>query len=316
MTARPIPGDLKKFMQKSTVKHSDMSNEQNAENVMLVNEHFGTLWRCMISLFCAITGGNDWMMYAGPLRLFGQGELWFLMFVFYVLVCSVGVLNVVTGIFVDSAVCTRTEDEVVQNWKEDQQRTSLEVKRIFYLADKDESGSMSFSELCRQLQNPWVRAYFSGLDIDPNEAKIIFTLMDTDNDGVVSIDEFIDGTMKMKGHAKSVDVMAMMFDQAAFSMKFNKLCSYIEDELRGIKDTLTPNSMPTPRIFATLEDTIQHQLQKHGSTKQSLLDLRDHWDIDEAEPVDIIRDEEEGEKKAVLNELMGLVPGMSGRISK
>ena len=76
----------------------DMSNEQNAENVMLVNEHFGTLWRCMISLFCAITGGNDWMMYAGPLRLFGQGELWFLMFVFYVLVCSVGVLNVVTGI--------------------------------------------------------------------------------------------------------------------------------------------------------------------------------------------------------------------------
>ena len=34
-----------------------------------------------------------------------------MIFIFYIGFCMVGLLNVVTGIFVDSAVCTRTEDE-------------------------------------------------------------------------------------------------------------------------------------------------------------------------------------------------------------
>eukprot|EP00435_Cladocopium_sp_Y103_P001138 s1892_g1.t1 len=55
-----------------------------------------------------------------------------------------------------------------------------------------------------------IPAYFSGLEIDPNEAAIIFTLMDTDHNGRVSIDEFIDGTMKLKGSAKSVDMLLLM----------------------------------------------------------------------------------------------------------
>merc|ERR1719272_107482 len=172
------------------------------------------------------------MTYGQPLRTLGIGDVWFLVFIFYIGVSTIGVMNVVTGIFVDSAVCTRTEDEVVQNWREDQERTSKEVRRIFQAADKDESGELTLEELMQQLENPWVTAYFSGINIDPNEAKIIFTLMDTNNSGSVTIDEFIDGTMKLKGFAKSVDVMAMMFDRAASAVKLNKLASYMEDQIR------------------------------------------------------------------------------------
>jgi len=237
-----------------------------------MNDHFGSIFKCMVSLFCAISGGNDWYLYAQTLQQIGGGGAWFLLFVFYVAVCTIGILNVVTGIFVDSAVCTRTEDEVVEHWREDQQRTSEEVRKIFMAADLDMSGTMTLEELMAQLEDPWVKAYFSGLDVDPNEARIIFTLMDMDQDGVIGIDEFVDGIMKLKGNAKSVDVMAMMFDQATFAVKFNHLCSYVEDQMREMKDTMAPGSTPTPRIFPTLEDSLAQHKELSAATAHSARD--------------------------------------------
>jgi len=218
-------------------------------------KHFGSLWATCVSLFCAVTGGNDWMLYGEILRTLRNdenditGELYFLVFGFYVAFCMVGLLNVVTGIFVDSAVSTRTEDEVVDAFTDQMQARCREVKRIFSEADKDGKGSLTFEQLQEHLSNPWVEAYFHGLEIDPNEAAIIFTLMDVDHDGTVSADEFIKGTMKLKGSAKSVDMLLLMFDQVRFTTKFNFLCSFIEDELRSIKASLGPGLDQNPKMF-------------------------------------------------------------------
>merc|ERR1719158_257345 len=150
------------------------------------------------------------------------------------------ILNVVTGIFVDNAVCTRDEDEVVDDYDYDFKQTSEAVRRIFEEADTDNSGTMSLEELKTHLEQPRVRAYFAGLDIDPSEANIIFTLIDVDGSGEVSIDEFVNGTMKLKGHAKSLDVVSMMYDNARHMAKFNKFCSYCENEFFNIKNLVKP----------------------------------------------------------------------------
>uniref|UniRef100_A0A7S2BI91 EF-hand domain-containing protein n=1 Tax=Alexandrium andersonii TaxID=327968 RepID=A0A7S2BI91_9DINO len=223
-----------------------------------MNKYFGNLYETMVSLLCSITGGQDWMVYGSQLRHLELGNVYFAVFYFYIIFCLVGMLNVVTGIFVDSAVCTRTEDEVVECFTEDQRRTSEEVRRIFKEADVDNSGSLSFEELSRHLENPWVKAYFSGLDIDPSEAGIIFSLMDTSGNNSISIDEFVDGTMKLKGHAKSIDVLSIMFDTVRFANKFDQLCHYIEDELGAIRQVVAPELGSEPRRSAlqTLESPI------------------------------------------------------------
>eukprot|EP00913_Durusdinium_trenchii_P020633 g19377.t3 len=218
---------------------------------------YGSLWETCVSLFGAVTGGNDWMFYGGYLRNLKMdendltGEIYFIVFGFYVAFCTVGLLNVVTGIFVDSAVTTRTEDEDEMNNRQQ------EVRRIFQEAvgeedtnDQDDAPKkpmLTFDQLKEQLDNPWSQAYFSGLDIDPNEAAIIFTLMawDTDHNGRVTIDEFIDGTMKLKGSAKSVDMLLLMFDHVRFMAKFNTLCCYMEDEMRSIKSVILPGAPRT-----------------------------------------------------------------------
>jgi hypothetical protein len=221
---------------------------------------FGSIYDANISLFAAITGGNDWMYYAELLRMIPgvEGEIYFISFAFYIGFCLVGMLNVVTGIFVDSAVCTRTEDEVVESYSEDQKRISEEVRRIFHEADVDNSGTLSIDELRAQLHNPWVKAYFSGLEIDCTDANIIFTLIDTDGTQRISIDEFVSGTMKLKGHARSIDVLSLMFDSVRFSVKFNMLCAYIEEQLLDMQQHINPNYEVQPKVFKSMKECMHN----------------------------------------------------------
>eukprot|EP00928_Gymnodinium_smaydae_P044674 TRINITY_DN29801_c0_g1_i2.p1 TRINITY_DN29801_c0_g1~~TRINITY_DN29801_c0_g1_i2.p1 ORF type:complete len:316 (-),score=56.78 TRINITY_DN29801_c0_g1_i2:44-991(-) len=224
----------------------DMSNAIQMRQAEEMNQFYGSLYETMVTLWCSISGGNDWMEFGNLLRYLHLGEIYLAMFFFYIAFCTVGLLNVVTGIFVDSAVCTRTEDEVVEGYTEDLRRTSEEIKRLFEDADVDKSGTMSFSELRALLENPRVKAYFAGLDIDPNEARSIFTLIDVKNSGEITLEEFVNGTMKLKGHARSLDVVSLMYDHARYFAKFNRFCALVEYQLGEIGLALRPDLFDDP----------------------------------------------------------------------
>ncbi|CAE7459218.1 Scn11a [Symbiodinium natans] len=180
--------------------HFDSLQGLNDEAETL-NEYYGTLFRSMVSLWCAVSGGNDWFQYAGVLQKISMGDFYFVMFNFYIAFCVVGLFNVVTGVFVDSAVCTRTEDEIVQGYLDEMRSMTESIKGFLKKADKDASGTLTYEEFQAHMANPVVKAYFSGLDIDPDETKIIFTLLDSDCNGDIDIEEFVHGTMKLKGYA-------------------------------------------------------------------------------------------------------------------
>lgn len=220
----------------------DVAQQTEIDRAMTLAPYFGNLYLTMVTLFASITGGDDWMNAARHLRLLDAGEFYFAVYCCFIFFSLIGLLNVVNGIFVDSAVCTRTEDEVVQHFRDDEHRTSQEIRRIFQQSDKDGNGSITLEELQNQIKHPWVKAYFAGLDIDPREASIIFSLLDTDGSGELTMDEFITGILKMKGSAKGVDVLAIMFDHQRLALSFNALCSYLEDQLSEIKEALKPGS--------------------------------------------------------------------------
>eukprot|EP00437_Effrenium_voratum_P046692 CAMPEP_0181537152 /NCGR_PEP_ID=MMETSP1110-20121109/75199_1 /TAXON_ID=174948 /ORGANISM="Symbiodinium sp., Strain CCMP421" /LENGTH=622 /DNA_ID=CAMNT_0023668705 /DNA_START=60 /DNA_END=1926 /DNA_ORIENTATION=- len=236
--------------------NADITTERDDADA--VYDSFGSLFTSFVTLFGAIFGGTDWMIFQPTLSLLGSGgygELYFCMFLFYIGFCLVGLLNVVTGIFVDSAVTTRTEDEVVDSYREDLQRTSDEVQRIFHSADVGDSGRLTLEAFSRCLkQNAWVAAYFAGLDIGADDAGTIFTLMDTNGSGDITVEEFVQGTMKLKGHAKSIDIFAIMFDMTRLGLQVQKLCSLVEDQFRDVKRMVEPERPLTrKRLFKPLK---------------------------------------------------------------
>eukprot|EP00929_Paragymnodinium_shiwhaense_P091728 TRINITY_DN51637_c0_g3_i1.p1 TRINITY_DN51637_c0_g3~~TRINITY_DN51637_c0_g3_i1.p1 ORF type:complete len:668 (+),score=91.53 TRINITY_DN51637_c0_g3_i1:70-2073(+) len=238
---------------------------EELEHAAQVYTNFGSLYETMVSLLSAITGGNDWMVYGEKLRLLGPGDTYFMIFMFYILFTCIGFLNVVTGIFVDSAVCTRTDDEVVESFKQDTRRVCEEARRMFKMADKDSDGLITYDELEGYLSEPWVKAYFSALEMDPSEAKSMFTIMDVNSDGCVDIDEFIEGCMKLKGAAKSIDLLAMMYDSAQFAEDFRRFADQMVTDLHAVKLSIggaaqptSPQYQPSKDVGAKLGDEVAH----------------------------------------------------------
>eukprot|EP00930_Biecheleria_cincta_P039865 TRINITY_DN27363_c0_g1_i1.p1 TRINITY_DN27363_c0_g1~~TRINITY_DN27363_c0_g1_i1.p1 ORF type:complete len:630 (+),score=127.58 TRINITY_DN27363_c0_g1_i1:248-1891(+) len=226
------------------IDDKEQSDPVKMATAAVVKDYFGDLGNSMLSLWSAVSGGNDWMTYGEPLM---KVSMWyFALFIFYIGFSVVGLFNVVTGVFVDGAVCCRTGDEVVQSYLDDLKNTSAEIKSYFKEADTDGSGHLSFREFDNLMKQPAVKAYFAGLDIDPEEASVLFTILDSDRDKEIAIDEFVNGTMKMKGAASKLDLVALMYDSSRHQIKFDNLCEFVEQELHDIKRRL-----PQPRIDAT-----------------------------------------------------------------
>merc|ERR1711948_104414 len=112
------------------------------------------------------------------------------------------------------------------------------IKTFFQEADLDKSGTLSWEEFRSHLENQQVRAYFQTLDLDVSQAHVLFELLDADGSNQVTIDEFLDGCMRLKGQAKSIDLNMLLymskkvFDQMMLFMRWTEQkCSLVEERL-------------------------------------------------------------------------------------
>merc|ERR1712032_326938 len=132
----------------------------------------------------------------------------------YVLFMIFGVLNVLTGVFVDSAMRAAEQDreQAIAVSIEEQNSYVQKIKQIFYEADRDHSGTVSYEELKSLLQNQVVQVYLRTLGVEASEACGLFVLLDADSSGSVCIEEFVSGCIRLKGEAKAVDVAYLMYE--------------------------------------------------------------------------------------------------------
>merc|ERR1712032_1073255 len=91
------------------------------------------------------------------------------------------------------------------------------------MGDKDGSGDVSSNEFMKMLDDENMRVYLNSLGIQASEAQGLFDLLDCDDSGSVSIDEFITGCLRLKGEARSVDVATLMYENKKLVKKFNKV---------------------------------------------------------------------------------------------
>lgn len=75
----------------------DRNNPVQLQDAKDMEFLFGNLIETMISLWSAVSGGNDWMNYGELLRKVPTGDLYFAIFNFYVAFCVVGMFNVVSN---------------------------------------------------------------------------------------------------------------------------------------------------------------------------------------------------------------------------
>mmetsp|Transcript_62704 Transcript_62704/g.127741 ORF Transcript_62704/g.127741 Transcript_62704/m.127741 type:complete len:243 (+) Transcript_62704:2-730(+) len=170
-----------------------------------------------------------------PLRK--VGFIYVLFFLFFVFFMVFGVLNVVVGMFVEtaSAVAQRDHDVVVENEISRVQEYSENIKEFFTQADKDKSGELTWEEFSEHLKDERVKAYFASLELDVSQAKMLFHLLDIDGTGGIGVDEFVGGCMRLKGLARSIDVNMMIFEMDKMMSTVTTLASTTSQKLDGIE---------------------------------------------------------------------------------
>lgn len=194
--------------------------------------HFGTLPRALFTLFLAISGGVSWGEPAKALHI--VGSVYVGVFIGFIGIVYFGVLNVITGLFCQTAIDSASQDkDAVISAKAMQRETyKKNLKKLFQELDdfgqETPDGIFSLDELERYMEDARMKDHFAALDLELSDAWTFFKLLDYDEQGLMDIDRFIDGCLKLKGEAKSLDINTMLYEHKWLLRKVGNLISLVE----------------------------------------------------------------------------------------
>eukprot|EP00928_Gymnodinium_smaydae_P088057 TRINITY_DN72203_c0_g1_i1.p1 TRINITY_DN72203_c0_g1~~TRINITY_DN72203_c0_g1_i1.p1 ORF type:complete len:635 (+),score=78.68 TRINITY_DN72203_c0_g1_i1:60-1964(+) len=193
--------------------------------------YWGSLETSMLTLYKCSTNGLDWNDAVTPLTEIGW--IWKWVFMAFVAFMYFAVLNVLTGMFCQSAIESTQMDKdlaCMHQLANKEQHVSA-MTQLFEEIDSDQSGSLTLETLRMSLQQERTQAYFSTLEIDASDAWTLFKLLDTEGQGCIQLDEFVTGCLSLRGQAKAVHVAEIVHET-----KCNR--RVIQDKFRVIKDEL------------------------------------------------------------------------------
>lgn len=163
--------------------------------------YFGSIFRSILTLYQAMSGGISWNDAVLPLMSEITPAMG-LLFSLFVAFAILAIMNVVTAVFVESALQSAKRDTdvyIVHN-----------VHDAFMEANIDMDTCVSFQEFLNLLETPQLRETLKTIDIDQVGAQELFHLLDTDFEGRVCVRDIVDTCIKSHGPAKAIDLITLM----------------------------------------------------------------------------------------------------------
>mmetsp|Transcript_5752 Transcript_5752/g.10355 ORF Transcript_5752/g.10355 Transcript_5752/m.10355 type:complete len:762 (-) Transcript_5752:111-2396(-) len=187
------------------------TTEKSVEEEAALRHFFSTLSTTTVSLYMAMSGGVDW------------GDIWRALrpmpseyraaFISFITFSIFALLNVVAAVFVETAMQRSQNDRELLVQQEIEQKLEFvdTMQRVFEELDQDGNGSLTLEEFEAQLDDDHILSFMSTLELDIDQVRTLVTLLDKDGSGTVEIEEFIEGCLKLKGGAKSLDMAILQF---------------------------------------------------------------------------------------------------------
>eukprot|EP00929_Paragymnodinium_shiwhaense_P091234 TRINITY_DN51254_c0_g1_i2.p1 TRINITY_DN51254_c0_g1~~TRINITY_DN51254_c0_g1_i2.p1 ORF type:complete len:653 (+),score=118.89 TRINITY_DN51254_c0_g1_i2:109-2067(+) len=196
-----------------------------------LQEFWGTVPKSMWVLFMSISGGVNWQEVVEPLQ-----EVWpplVLVFSFYVTFTVFAMLNVITGVFCESAIAAaRTDaDHVCQEHLLHKSTYMQSVKNLFTKIGQSGEG-ITYDDLEEFLSDEMAPGFFAALDIDISDVWTLFKLLDENESRIVNLEEFVAGCFRLKGDARSLDVALMGYEHKQFRRRVFRFMDATETTLQ------------------------------------------------------------------------------------
>merc|ERR1712070_555720 len=93
------------------------------------------------------------------------------------------------------------------------------MQELFNGLDSSGDGKVNLKEFRMLAKFPQVKSWLASMEIRAEDLDIMFQLMDGDGSGHITFEEMLDGMERLKGHARSVDLFALMRAQQQQMLK-------------------------------------------------------------------------------------------------
>mmetsp|Transcript_34250 Transcript_34250/g.90424 ORF Transcript_34250/g.90424 Transcript_34250/m.90424 type:complete len:724 (+) Transcript_34250:68-2239(+) len=198
--------------------------------------YFGTLPRTFHSLFLACSQGVSWHHIFDPLS--AMDSAYGALFLFYIALILFGVMNVVTSVFVESAIMSAQhyKDLIIQEKQHEREIAVSHMKEVFRQIDTDGSGEIAADEMEYFLTEPGLRRYVEALGISAENTRMLFRLLDRDDSKKIDLEEFCAGCLRLQGEAKSIDVHTMIYQVRQFLAKWSEFTAFVEEKFEDISE--------------------------------------------------------------------------------
>ncbi|CAE7816328.1 Scn5a [Symbiodinium sp. CCMP2456] len=204
---------------------TDLLREQtfSAEDEQSILSQFGSVLDSMLSLYMAVTGGNDWVEYYETVRQ--CGPFYDVLFLLYTFFFVFALFNIMTGVFVERALTAAIPDRDEMIWEE-QKKLAKQVedfKALCNQLDTDNSGTITKTEFKKHMRSDVMVSYMSSVGLEMHDVEHFFRTV-AGEDQEVSIDRFVEGCMAMRGNATALDVQRQLFE-----------CKRLSDAIKSLK---------------------------------------------------------------------------------
>jgi len=171
-------------------------------------EYFGTFTRCVLSMF-ELTLAN----WPPVTRLLSEEvSEWFMLFcLLHKLTIGFAVMGVITGVILQETFKVAATDDyiMVRQKKRTADVTKKKMTQLFNALDTQGDGELEFEEFESIAQDPEVKTWLASMDIETDDLKKLFNLVDTSKNGAISVDELLHRIPRLQGAARSLDLLAL-----------------------------------------------------------------------------------------------------------
>merc|ERR1740121_1223075 len=134
-------------------------------------------------------------------------------------------LNVITGMFVDSAL-KRCTAENRQNLLNTLAGLVANIPQV--------AGCIRLEDFKEQLSLPQLQLYFEEMDLTTDEAEALFHLLDFEKTGAIDAEQFVMGCIRIHGHAKAIDLVTLMSEVHLLHRRWDAHATFVEQELQAL----------------------------------------------------------------------------------
>lgn len=181
------------------------------EDVVEGSSYYMTHWSgievAMCTLFQVMTGDSWWSVVGRGVRDDHPSVIVFLMM--YFCVTAYGLLNIVTGVFVEQTLSTSKKDAELLRDRNDESKVLMKafLEDLFEIADVDRDGRISYAEFAKAFNDPQIQFGFALINLEAVDVRNMFCVVDADGDGEIDVKEFVEGLLNLQGFPTNADLV-------------------------------------------------------------------------------------------------------------